>query len=105
MTAPVGVTRRRIESVAWSTPGPTIAFAGALNLPRSPQGRPVLVQAGSSETGRAFAARHADAIFTAQLEPETAQAFYADVKGRVKGEGAQSRSRAHFTGAQPGYCE
>ena len=67
--------------------GTYYSVAGALNLPRSPQGRPVLVQAGSSETGRAFAARHADAIFTAQLEPQTAQAFYADVKGRVKDEG------------------
>ena len=39
--------------------------AGPLNLPRCPQGRPVLVQAGSSDTGRRFAARHADAVFTA----------------------------------------
>lgn len=61
--------------------------AGPLNLPRSPQGRPVLVQAGSSETGRAFAARHAEAIFTAQLELENAKDFYADIKGRVKEEG------------------
>lgn len=61
--------------------------AGPLNLPRSPQGRPVLVQAGSSETGRAFAARHAEAIFTAQLEQETAQSFYADIKARVSNEG------------------
>ena len=73
---------RRLEHA-----GTYYSVAGPLNLPRSPQGRPVLVQAGSSETGRAFAARHADAIFTAQLEPETAQAFYADVKGRVKSEG------------------
>src|SRR5207249_1319088 len=42
--------------------------AGPLNLPRCPQGRPVLVQAGSSDTGRGFAARHAEAIFTAQME-------------------------------------
>src|SRR5882672_552948 len=36
--------------------------AGPLNIPRCPQGRPVLVQAGSSDTGRRFAARHADAV-------------------------------------------
>jgi FMN-dependent oxidoreductase (nitrilotriacetate monooxygenase family) len=42
--------------------------AGPLNLPRCPQGRPVLVQAGSSDTGRRFAARHADAVFTAHVE-------------------------------------
>src|ERR1700738_558178 len=42
--------------------------AGPLNLPRCPQGRPVLVQAGSSDIGRRFAARHADAVFTAHVE-------------------------------------
>lgn len=63
--------------------GPYYRVAGPLNLPRSPQGRPVLVQAGSSDTGRAFAARHAEAIFTAQVEHSTAQAFYADLKAQV----------------------
>ena len=61
--------------------------AGPLNIPRGPQGRPVLVQAGSSETGRGFAARHGEAIFTAQLEKTTAQEFYADIKSRVTAEG------------------
>ena len=61
--------------------------AGPLNLPRSPQGRPVLVQAGSSETGRGFAARHGEAIFTAQLEKASAQEFYADLKSRVAAQG------------------
>ncbi|MGI9478913.1 MAG: LLM class flavin-dependent oxidoreductase [Hyphomicrobiaceae bacterium] len=61
--------------------------AGPLNTPRGPQGRPVLVQAGSSETGRAFAARHAEAIFTAQMERGTAAAFYADIKARAAAEG------------------
>ena len=56
-------------------------MAGPLNLPRSPQGRPVLVQAGSSDIGRRFAARHAEAVFTAHMEKATAQAFYADLKG------------------------
>src|SRR5262245_38957056 len=48
--------------------------AGPLNVPRCPQGRPVLVQAGSSDTGRRFAARHAEAVFTAHMEKTTAQA-------------------------------
>jgi FMN-dependent oxidoreductase (nitrilotriacetate monooxygenase family) len=61
--------------------------AGPLNMPRGPQGRPVLVQAGSSDTGRRFAARHAEAIFTAQMEKATAQAFYADLKALVAAEG------------------
>jgi FMN-dependent oxidoreductase (nitrilotriacetate monooxygenase family) len=51
-----------------------------LNLPRGPQGRPVFVQAGSSETGRRFAARHAEAVFTAQMEKATARDFYIDLK-------------------------
>jgi FMN-dependent oxidoreductase (nitrilotriacetate monooxygenase family) len=61
--------------------------AGPLNLPRTPQGRPVLVQAGSSEVGRRFAARHAEAVFTAHMEKSTAQAFYADLKRLVAQEG------------------
>jgi FMN-dependent oxidoreductase (nitrilotriacetate monooxygenase family) len=61
--------------------------AGPLNLPRCPQGRPVLVQAGSSDTGRRFAARHADAVFTAHMEKRTAQAFYADLKAMAASEG------------------
>jgi FMN-dependent oxidoreductase (nitrilotriacetate monooxygenase family) len=61
--------------------------AGPLNMPRGPQGRPVFVQAGSSDTGRRFAARHAEAVFTAQMEKATAQAFYADLKALVQAEG------------------
>jgi FMN-dependent oxidoreductase (nitrilotriacetate monooxygenase family) len=60
--------------------------AGPLNLPRCPQGRPVLVQAGSSDTGRRFAARHADAVFTAHMEKRAAQAFYADLKALAAAE-------------------
>ncbi|MBS0522599.1 MAG: LLM class flavin-dependent oxidoreductase [Proteobacteria bacterium] len=61
--------------------------AGPLNMPRSPQGRPVFVQAGSSDTGRRFAARHAEAVFTAQMEKATAQAFYTDLKALAAAEG------------------
>jgi FMN-dependent oxidoreductase (nitrilotriacetate monooxygenase family) len=61
--------------------------AGPLNIPRCPQGRPVLVQAGSSDTGRRFAARHADAVFTACLGKAKAQEFYADLKALIVAEG------------------
>jgi FMN-dependent oxidoreductase (nitrilotriacetate monooxygenase family) len=61
--------------------------AGPLNLPRCPQGRPVLVQAGSSDTGRRFAARHADAVFTAHVEKSTAREFYTDLKALAAAEG------------------
>ena len=60
---------------------------GPLNVPRPPQGRPVLVQAGSSDAGRRFAARHAEAIFTAHMEKTTAQDFYKDLKQLVAEEG------------------
>jgi FMN-dependent oxidoreductase (nitrilotriacetate monooxygenase family) len=69
--------------------GDFYSVAGPLNMPRCPQGRPVLVQAGSSDTGRRFAARHADAVFTAQMAKEVAQEFYADLK-RLAAEGGRS---------------
>jgi FMN-dependent oxidoreductase (nitrilotriacetate monooxygenase family) len=56
---------------------------GPLNVPRSPQGRPLLVQAGSSHDGREFAARYAEAVFTAQQTLADAQEFYADLKSRA----------------------
>jgi FMN-dependent oxidoreductase (nitrilotriacetate monooxygenase family) len=56
---------------------------GPLNLPRSPQGHPLIVQAGSSEDGRSFAARYAEAVFTAHQTLADAQEFYADMKRRV----------------------
>ncbi|GAA2684594.1 LLM class flavin-dependent oxidoreductase [Actinoplanes palleronii] len=67
--------------------GEYFQVAGALNVPRSPQGHPLLVQAGSSEDGKALAARYADAVFTAQQTLEDAQAFYADLKRRALAEG------------------
>ncbi|NUT37590.1 MAG: LLM class flavin-dependent oxidoreductase [Hamadaea sp.] len=57
--------------------------AGPLNVPRSPQGYPLLVQAGSSEDGKELAARYAEAVFTAQQTLAEAQAFYRDLKRRA----------------------
>ncbi|MEU6946518.1 LLM class flavin-dependent oxidoreductase [Streptomyces sp. NPDC046316] len=56
---------------------------GPLNVERSPQGRPLLVQAGSSEDGKEFAARYAEAVFTAQQTLEDGITFYRDVKQRA----------------------
>ncbi|WP_327099402.1 LLM class flavin-dependent oxidoreductase [Nocardia vinacea] len=56
---------------------------GPLNSPRSPQGRPLLVQAGSSESGKDFAAHYAEAVFTAQRSLAEGQAFYRDLKARL----------------------
>jgi FMN-dependent oxidoreductase (nitrilotriacetate monooxygenase family) len=74
---------------------------GPLNLPRSVQGRPVLVQAGSSETGRAFAARHGEAIFTAQLEKQAAQDFYSDIKSRAAQAGRAADQVLILPGLSP----
>jgi FMN-dependent oxidoreductase (nitrilotriacetate monooxygenase family) len=67
--------------------GTYFSVEGALNVPRTPQGYPLLVQAGSSEDGKAFAARYAEAVFTAQQTIEDAQAFYADLKSRTAAAG------------------
>jgi len=61
--------------------------AGPLNTPRTPQGRPVYVQAGASDDGRFFAARYAEAIFTAHQTLANAQAFYGDIKRQAAGFG------------------
>jgi FMN-dependent oxidoreductase (nitrilotriacetate monooxygenase family) len=63
--------------------GEHFRIRGPLNSPRSVQGRPLLVQAGSSESGKDFAARYAEAVFTAQRTLEQGQEFYRDLKARV----------------------
>ncbi|MFF7070754.1 NtaA/DmoA family FMN-dependent monooxygenase [Streptomyces pseudovenezuelae] len=56
---------------------------GRFNVPRSPQGRPVVFQAGDSEEGREFAASSADAIFSRHATLDEGRAFYTDVKNRL----------------------
>lgn len=63
--------------------GKHFSVRGPLNVARPVQGYPVLIQAGSSEDGKNLAAQTAEVIFTAQQTLEEAQAFYADVKGRL----------------------
>ncbi|MEU6659172.1 NtaA/DmoA family FMN-dependent monooxygenase [Streptomyces sp. NPDC046821] len=60
---------------------------GEFTLPRSPQGHPVVIQAGDSPEGREFAASAADVIFTRHGTLEAGRAFYADVKGRLAAYG------------------
>ena len=60
---------------------------GPLNIKRTPQGQPVIFQAGASDDGRNFAARRAEVIFTHAETQEEGQAYYADVKARAKGFG------------------
>jgi len=60
---------------------------GPLTVPRSPQGRPVLLQAGSSGRGRDFAARWAELIFTGDPDIDVARSHYKDQKERIAEEG------------------
>lgn len=77
--------RNRIVPVNYT--GNHYRTAGPLNVPESPQSRPVYIQAGQSDAGRGFAARWAEAIFTAHMTKESAKAFYTDVKTRAAGYG------------------
>ncbi|MFJ5078131.1 NtaA/DmoA family FMN-dependent monooxygenase [Streptomyces sp. NPDC088553] len=63
--------------------GPQFGIEGEFTVPRSPQGHPVVIQAGDSAEGREFAASAADVIFTRHSALEAGREFYADVKGRL----------------------
>jgi len=63
--------------------GEFFSVRGPLNISRSPQGQPVIFQAGASEDGRNFSARYAEAFFTEGATIETSQAYYADIKKRA----------------------
>lgn len=67
--------------------GRWIRSRGPLTTPRCPQGRPVIMQAGSSDRGREFGARWGEIIFTLQHEKADMQEFYADFKTRVARHG------------------
>lgn len=67
--------------------GDYIRTQGPLNVPRSPQGYPLLIQAGASPSGRDFAARWADVIFCSHEFLDSAVDFYQDIKRRVAAAG------------------
>lgn len=71
--------------------GRYVRVRGPLTMPRSPQGRPVLMQAGSSPRGREFAARWAEVIFASMHGIPDARAFYQDIKGRMEAQGRDPR--------------
>ncbi|AWB25510.1 FMN-dependent monooxygenase [Methylobacterium currus] len=81
--------------------GTYYSVKGPLNIPRSPQGHPVLIQAGSSGPGQDLAARAADIVFTAQASLTEAQAFYRSLKQRVAGFGRDPNSVAVMPGFLP----
>jgi FMN-dependent oxidoreductase (nitrilotriacetate monooxygenase family) len=81
--------------------GEFFSVAGPLNVPRSPQGHPLLVQAGSSEDGKEFAARYAEAVFTAQQTLADGKAFYADLKSRLAKYGRTGEQIKILPGISP----
>jgi N-acetyl-S-(2-succino)cysteine monooxygenase len=74
---------------------------GPLTIPRSPQGQPVLVQAGSSDDGKNLAASVAEVIFTIQRDLAGAQAFYKDIKTRAAAHGRDPQHALVLPGVMP----
>src|SRR5262245_23684320 len=67
--------------------GKYYSVRGPLNVTRTPQGQPVLVQAGASEDGQKFASRFAEMVFAVSLDKEHAKEHYATFKAKVAGWG------------------
>jgi FMN-dependent oxidoreductase (nitrilotriacetate monooxygenase family) len=82
-----GVFLSDADAGAFSYSNPHFDISGRFNVPRSPQGRPVIFQAGDSDHGREFAAAAADAIFSRHATLAEGQAFYTDVKRRLSAYG------------------
>ncbi|MFC8656449.1 NtaA/DmoA family FMN-dependent monooxygenase [Streptomyces parvus] len=80
------------ESRPFAHEGPQFTISGEFTVPRSPQGHPVVIQAGDSSEGREFAASAADIIFTRHGTLEAGRDFYADVKARLAAYGREADS-------------
>lgn len=85
--------------------GQSFSVRDPLDLPRSPQGAPVMVQAGASDVGRDLAARTADVVFTAAQTFEEAKAFYDDLKGRMAAYGREPDDIKIMPGVAPVVAE
>ncbi|MBW0271031.1 monooxygenase [Nocardia sp. MH4] len=81
--------------------GEHLRVRGPFNAARTPQGHPVLVQAGASNEGRAFAGKYAEAIFTAHQRLSDAQAFYADIKAKAAEFGRDASEVKILPGISP----
>ncbi|TJU99848.1 MAG: LLM class flavin-dependent oxidoreductase, partial [Mesorhizobium sp.] len=85
--------------------GQSFSVRDPLDLPPSPQGAPVMVQAGASDVGRDLAARTADVVFTAAQTFEEAKAFYDDLKGRMASYGRDADDIKITPGVAPVVAE
>ncbi len=81
--------------------GEFFKIAGPLNIERSPQGQPIIFQAGASPKGSAFASRNADAVFTNASTLEKAQATYADLRQQAADNGRNPDEIKVFPTLQP----
>lgn len=78
--------------------GKHFAVKEALDIPRSPQGRPVIFQAGASERGIEFAARYGEALFVATPDFDAAADFYSQVKSQARAKGRPDNALKIFPG-------
>ena len=81
--------------------GEHFSVRGPLNVPRPPQGHPVIVQAGSSDVGKELAAEIAEVVFTAHQTLENAKKFYDDLKGRLAKYGRTADDIKVMPGVSP----
>jgi len=81
--------------------GEHFTVAGPLNIPRSPQGRPVIAQAGASEAGRALASRIGEVIFSGARDIHSAKEYYSDLKRRAVELGRSESDLLVFPGLTP----
>lgn len=81
--------------------GEFFSVKGPLNIARSKQGQPVVFQAGSSDVGKNYASKEADAIFTGHDTLAEAQEFYRDVKERIVSFGRNPEDVLIFPGIGP----
>jgi FMN-dependent oxidoreductase (nitrilotriacetate monooxygenase family) len=89
----------RIHALAHK--GEHFSVAGPLTVPRPPQAHPVLVQAGASDTGKAFAARYAEVIFTSHPAIESARAFRTEMRELAVAAGRSPDSIKIMTAITP----
>src|SRR5690606_35746896 len=81
--------------------GQFFSVRGPLNVPRSPQGSPVIIQAGASEPGKELAAETAEVVFTDDRNLERARHFYTDLKSRLAKFGRAPDALKILSGLNP----
>ncbi|TGP24083.1 MULTISPECIES: LLM class flavin-dependent oxidoreductase [unclassified Mesorhizobium] len=96
-TVVTGLWRRR----ASGHDGQSFSVRDPLDIEPSPQGAPVMVQAGASDDGKDLAARTADVVFSAAQTLEEAKAFHDDLKGRLAAYGRQPDDIKIMPGVAP----